>query len=61
MTASEAQRILATPPTVLEVLWMKQPQSWLEMRKIVGSGALPERWQAREHTIHGVSDWEHCG
>lgn len=57
MRLAEARKILATPPTVLETLWWKTPQSWLEMRKITGPGSAPERWQHREHTIHGTSEW----
>lgn len=63
LTHTEAEKIINTPPTVLEHYFMddkKHGTRW-EMQKIVGSGGLPERWRSRRHTIFGVSEWEHAG
>jgi len=61
MRLAEALKIIDTPPTVLETFFFDTPTSRWEYQKIVGSGGLPERWRAREHTIHGVGKWEHVG
>jgi hypothetical protein len=61
MTHAEAAKIMNTPPTELDRFWFKTRGAWLEYRRIVGPGGMPERRQVREHTIHGVSNWEHCG
>lgn len=61
LTLAEAEKIIATPPTVLYTALWETPVSWVEYQRIVGSGALPERWRMREWTIHGATNWKPAG
>jgi len=56
-TLEMAKAILATPPTVLDKFVFKARHTWQEYRKVRYEFSGIEFWQAREHSIHGSTDW----